>query len=227
MRRIINLLENEQALDEIEIGGEVDISHFDDIRDHDYRSKQLGLFPELPTMEPDLPPHFEEVGRIGSLFVACKQYATSKNGKGEFSYVLFDSGEPIGYVSVIDPFADFNGRYLISNPKIHGDGLRVVSIFIDDEHRGQNLAVKLYHWLLTNVCDYLLPDDLQTHGGVAIWRKLRNSRAFDVLVYDPDREFSRERWSGKDFNQVYASNRLKPWVTLAGKANQLIDGEDY
>jgi hypothetical protein len=99
----------------------------------------------------------------------------------------------------------------------------VVSVYVDPSHRGQNLALKMYQWLLQHVCDYILPDDLQTLGGVAIWRKLLNSRAFEVMVYDYNSGTTRRRWAGKDFNQVYNSHHLRPFVTLRGKAAELFN----
>lgn len=223
LRHWMNL--SEAVLHEIEIGGEVDPSSLEQLRSQDFKSKQLDLFPDIPTLEPDLPREFEEMGRIGPYYIARKiESQTTKHGP-EYIYYLFDQGTPFGYVAVIHPNAEFGGGYTKSwhNPQIDGNGLRVVSIWVDRTHAGQNLGVKLYHWLLQNVCDYILPDDLQTQGGVAIWRKLLNSRAFDVMVYDYNTGTYRRRWAGKDFNQVYKTYNLRPFVTLRGKAETLID----
>lgn len=210
-------------LTEIEIGGEVDSSSMDNLRAQDFKSKQLPLFPELPTLEPELPKKFKHMGRIGGYFVARTiDNEGSRHGK-EYSYVLLDQGTPIGYVAVVPPKANFGGGYNAPNPPLDGNGLRVVSVVIERSHAGQNLALKLYQWLLQNVCDYILPDDLQTQGGVAIWRNLlRNTKTFEVMVYDADRGVIRRRKPGRDFQQVYKTDNLRPFVTLKGKAEELI-----
>ena len=69
LRHWINL--SEAILHEIDIGGEVDPSSLEQLRSQDFKSKQLDLFPDIPTLEPNLPREFEEMGRIGPTRFLC------------------------------------------------------------------------------------------------------------------------------------------------------------
>jgi GNAT superfamily N-acetyltransferase len=139
---------------------------------------------------------------------------------------LFDSGKPIAYVATIPPDADFGegrpGRKY-ENPELSGEGLRVISIFIDEEARGKGLAVALYHWLLTHACDYILPDDLQTRGGVFIWKQMLRDPRFEIMVFNHNTHEYYKPKPGAVWANTYKSYWLRPFVTLAGKADQLID----
>jgi hypothetical protein len=84
----------------------------------------------------------------------------------------------------------------------------------------------MYEFLLQNVCDYLVSDTAHSSGGAAIWRKMLNSRRFDVEVFDNNKYLSRKRRAGKDWAQVYQQWHLIPWVTLKGKADRIVHGDD-
>jgi hypothetical protein len=94
-------------LNEIQIGGDLDTSHFDDLKQNDFKTKQLDLFPDIPTLAPNLPQDYEELGRIGAYYVARKmdndgtQPWTAIKQQPEYSYVVFDKGEVISYVSMV------------------------------------------------------------------------------------------------------------------------------
>lgn len=229
MRDLINLFEA-QHLSEIEIGGDVDGTHLDDLKaKHNFEPRQLTLFPRAPS-EPTFPDKFTYMGRLGAYFVARtkeeRSYGTA-TGAVEYTYYLFDNGDPIMYVGTLHPKSEFGGAYAgrnASNPQIFGEGLRVVSIFLDPSARGQGLAVAMYEWLLQNVCDYILPDDLQTPGGVHIWKQLVRDRArFDVMVFNPEQHTYYRAKPGAIWANVYKSYNLFPFVTLAGKSDDLID----
>jgi hypothetical protein len=215
---------------EIRIGGEVDSGHLDDLEsNHNFTPKQMTLPLPNVTAEPTLPPKMEMAGRLGAYYVARKKddgESYYKRAGDEYMYYLFDSGKPVAYVSTIHPKTEFGDAYrgrLSSDPKLQGEGLRVVSIFLDPSIRGQRTSVALYEWLLHNVCDYILPDDLQTQGGVYIWKQLVSDPRFEVMIFNHEKyEFYRAR-PGATWRNVYRSENLRPFVTLAGKADGLID----
>lgn len=207
------------VLHEIDIGGEVDSSELERLKTQDFTPKQLTLLPNVPA-EPTLPKDMELVGRIGPYFVTRKQ-----ERKGEFIYYLFDSGTPIAYVATIPPDAEFGegwpGRKH-QNPDLDGKGLRVVSIYLDPEVRGKGLSVALYEWLLSNVCDYILPDDLQTRGGVYIWKQMLRDPRFEIMVFNFQSQDYYKPKPGAVWANTYRSPWLRPFVTLAGKAEELL-----
>ena len=229
MRAIMRIVARDQPLTEIRIGGEVDSDHLDDLNaQHDYTPKQLTLFPNVPS-EPTLPPDMELMGRLGAFYITRKKndgQAYHKRAGDEFVYYLFDSGKPVAYVGTIHPKSEFGDAYpgrLHSDPELLGTGLRVVSIFLDPAIRGQGTSVALYEWLLRNVCDYILPDDLQTKGGVYIWKQLLRDPRFEVMVFNHQNyDYYRAR-PGAIWANVYRSDRLRPFVALAGTADALID----
>lgn len=227
MRSLMRLVEGLQPVNEIERGGEVDSTMLDDLEaEHDYTPDQLDLFPEIPSLELKLPKGFEQVGRIGTYFVTRRAESTSKNGDPEHTYYVFDKAKPIAYTALLDPSSNFGDGYGATDPMLGGKGLRTVSVYIAESHRGKDLGIALYEWVLTNVCDYLLPDSRHTPGGEYLWKKMLNSKKFEVMVFDPRTYMSRRRRSGKDFEQIYRNDDLCAWVTLAGKASRLMHDDD-
>lgn len=218
MRNFISLVE--KLLSEIEIGGEV--SRPEEWDEMTYEPRQLSLF-DVPT-EPDLPKSMELLGRLGPYFLTKKEISFHRA-----TYYLFDNGKPVAYISTIPSHSDdFGGGYVgrkNSNPNISGKGLRVISVYVDPTFRGKNLSIELYFWLLKNECDYILPDDLQTPGGVSIWKKMLKDSRFDVMIYNPDKYDYHRAKPGAIWANVYKSHRLRPFVTLAGKAKELIDDD--
>lgn len=206
------------VLHEIEIGGEVDPSELEGLKQRDFTPKQLTLLPNVPS-EPTLPKDMELVGRIGPYFV------TRKQRRSESLYYLFDSGNPVAIVAGIPPDAEFGegwrGRKF-QNPDLHGKGLRIISIYLDPKVRGQGLAVALYEWLLTHACDYILPDDLQTPGGVYIWKQMLRDPRFEIMVFNFKSHDYYKPKPGAIWANTYRSYWLRPFVTLAGKADELI-----
>ena len=202
-----------KILREIKVGGGVDSSLLADLRKTDYMHPQGDLFPEIPTLDPKLPKTMEIVGKIGSFRVI--DHHEPNLDPNEKTFVVFDRNIPAGWLSYGMP----KPGYALD---LDGEGRQVHSIYIGNEYAGKGLATAFYTWILTNCCDYLVADELQTYGGVALWRKLLNSNRFDVMVYDHRTSDSRKRWAGKDFNQVYNTNELIPWVTLRGNAVRLI-----
>ena len=218
-----------EILLEIEIGGQVDSSHLDDMNQNfDFEPKQLSLFPDIPN-EPNVPKKMEMMGRIGKYYVVRKNDDGNGNHKDGYTYYLFDSGKLVAYVSTIHPDADFGDAYpgrAAKNPDLNGIGLRVVSVYFDPVARGQGLSVALYEWLLKNVCDYILPDDLQTPGGVYIWKQLVRDPRFEVEIFNCNTYQYHRAKPGVVWSNVYKSYNLFPFVTLAGKAYELTnDGE--
>jgi len=220
-------------LHEIEIGGGVDSTYLDDLNKQDYTSPQRDLFPEIPTLDPHLPKESKMtiVGALDGLRIArvdprmgnykyFHQYSQFEPGDGDASevdYVLFDRAHAIGWAGMAIP-----PKPRQRPDSLEGTGGQVLSVYLDAAYRGRNLGLKLYSWLLSNVVDYLVADEMQTGGGVKLWRRALNSRAFEVMVYDPRTGQSRRRWAGKDFDQVYNRGDLIPWMTLRGKADELL-----
>lgn len=211
------------SLNEIEMGGYVDTSDFDELDKHDFSTGQLDLFKDIRGQDVNLPHDWEIVGKLGPYPIAIHKQVDRET----VTYYLFDHQKPIGYVATQPPEASFGGGYHVSNPPLGGTGLRVVSVYLKPEYTGKGLSLDLYEWLLKNVCDYILPDDLQTKGGVSIWKRmLRQPNRFDVEVHDPGTYETRRRKPGNDFHQVYRSEQLRPFVTLAGKADDLLADEN-
>lgn len=225
IRRLMSIVES-QIVSEIDIGGVVDGDHLYDLQKHgNYDPRQLDLFRDKPTpVAPELPHKggMKIAGRLGEYFVVSK----ADGRPGHVTYYVFNRGTPIAYAAVQPPHVELGDGGRPPVPNLHGDGLRVISVYIDEQYRGRGLALSLYEWLLKNVCDYILPDGLQTPGGVFIWKSMLRDRRFDVMVYDDKRYTNRRRKPGKDFDAVYGDEswHLWPWATLRGKALDLIDG---
>ena len=213
-----------EIISEIEIGGAVDSSYLSHISTthqppEGFRNKQYDLFSDIPTLEPNLPKNMKKLGNIGKLIVVELK---EKNNNETTTLVLFDIDKPIGWIAL----GQIKRGYEINFAWGAGEnakGLQVHSVYLDTSHRGQNLSIELYKWILTHVCDYLVADELQTFGGVKIWRRALNSKKFDVMVFDAERQISRRRWAGKDFAHVYNTFYLIPWMTLKGKADKLMN----
>lgn len=219
------IMETVRPLVEVSIGGGIDKDYLDHLTQHaDYTNPQTDLFPdEVPTLDPNLPKGMKLVGKLGTFRVVhVVDGAATQSDKGEETYAIFDRNRPIAWVGLGPPKRGYDIK-IIDNKFT---GYQVYSVYIDEDYRGKNLGVVFYKWLLTNVCDYLIADELQTRGGVKLWKRLQNSRQFDVEVYDDAKYQSRRRWAGKDFDQVYQNDMLVPWVTLRGKANRLVFGSD-
>lgn len=232
-RRLINLIESadNELVSEIERGGYVDSKYLDHFRKgRDFSPRQLDLFPEISTTEPDVSadPKLKLEGRLKTMWVASKPSAHTYDPYPQQSrtYFIFDKGKPIAYVAVQhpqSPVGDGNPPFIY----LEGEGRRVISVYIDPEYRKTGLALDIYEWLLRNVCDYLLPDTMHTPGGEHIWKSMLKAQSrFDVQVFDPKRNVYRRRRPGKDFEQVYQNHALVPFVTLPGKAERLIYGDN-
>jgi GNAT superfamily N-acetyltransferase len=209
-----------ELLWEIERGGYVEPDVLQDLQSDKFQNPQRDLFPEIPRLEPGGHPDYTQVGRIGGFFVLHKQ------GQEDHLYILMDRSRVIGWISLIpigSEYQDYPHRNRDLKYHLTGTGFQVAGVYIDPEYSGRGLAVQMYEWLLRNVCDYIARDSSHTPGGEALWKKLLNSRRFDVMVYDPNKGTSRRRWAGKDWGHVYQDFYLSPWVTLAGKAQDLIE----
>lgn len=213
---------NEIFLNEVELGGglaKVDFDHYDaELQDADFSGhKQYDLFPEIPTLT--LPKGWQRVGSMGEYIIIKKfedyedfddRRGFSKGKLPGYIYILIKGTKPIGYVYTVE-------KQLQYGPDLQGRGLLTKNVYIDKSERGKNLALKFYYWLLCNVTDYIIPDEMHTHAGAALWRKLNQSRLFDMYVYDPRTGMSRKRWAGKDWNQIYNNDDLQPFLTKKGR----------
>lgn len=211
-----------EILHEVDLGGDMDDGYIDRLKDkNDFTNPQLDLFPkEIPTLDPKVPQGMKIVGKIGAYRVVMSEKSDAAFQKNiqEVDYVLFDKSKAIAWIAL----------YIPPKPEseifgMNGEGGQVVSVYINPEYRGQRLGLKMYVWVLTNVCEYLVADEQQTQDGAKLWRRALNSRAFDVEVYDKRNSTTRRRWSGKDFDQVYQNSELVPWMTLRGKADLIRD----
>lgn len=178
-------------LDEIYLGGKVENDDID-------RLQQIDFSQELPS-------GFSVVSRIG-------EYKVVKKSEDSFTttYILVDGPTAIGYLAL---------NRMFSPPQCIDEGsttLEANVIYIAPEYRGKNLALALYEWVLTHVCDFILAGEEHTEDGAALWRKLSNSRKFAVFVYDPETDKC-QRWPGQRFNRVYDREELRPFVTLRSK----------
>lgn len=215
-------IEEQQLLNEIELGGYLETDELDKIRKDNFTNPQLDLFTQKPSKTPNLPHGYVQLGMLGD-------YAVLQNT--QYSYgvelVLIDRNVPIGYLklSKLHHHSLPAARWLQNN--LTGVGYSSTEIYIDSKYRGQRLAMSLYHWALTHVCDYIVADSTHTWKGAALWKNMLNSKKFVVNVYDPNKEISRKRWAGKDFDQVYNVDDLIPWVTIPKKYHSVIgNGED-
>jgi hypothetical protein len=214
-------------INEIEIGGGVE-PVIPDVHDTDLSSDQLDLFSEVPKGEPRLPPFMKLVGRMGEFYVAERIYDQQKKGQRGGTYIFIKDGVAASYIALKTySVEDLNyPRDIAYKPDLHGNGLRVGAVFVRDEFRGSNLGVEMYVWVLQNVCDYLMADELQTQDGVKLWGRLKKDRRLAVEVWDGDKYQSRARKTGKDWNHIYNVSHLIPWVTLRGKVEQVLYGHD-
>ncbi len=201
-------------MNEIIKGGGVTSDFIDDINSDDHTNDQYNLFPHIPTLDPKLPKTMKIVGSIGGYRVVSVFNDFEFEGSKHFDYVLFDHKRAIGFLALMIP-PKIKQRY-VDLPGIVG---QIGAIYIAKDYRGKRLGLLFYKWILSNVCDYLVADELHTDGGVKLWKDASNSNMFDVRVYDETKGYSRRRWSGKDFDQVYRYDHLIPWMTLRGKAD--------
>lgn len=215
---------------EIELGGEVTSDQINDVaKQHDYTNPQLDLWDELPTLDPNLPNTMEIVGKIGELRIVIDSKRSTTDCD---DYYLFYIKEPVMWIALCNPGANSTNHVDVAHDISHffddrGIGKQVKSIYLAPEFRGQNLGLKMYYWLLKNVCDYIVADTMHTYGGERLWKKMLNSRRFHVEVFDTEKYISRKRWVGKDFKQIYNTDgRLIPWVTLPEKLDYLLDHEE-
>jgi hypothetical protein len=222
----IKIIERIAPLNEIELGGGVSSIDLEDKRNLDYKNKQQDLFPEIPTIEPNVPRGYQYVGNMGEYGIVKKKdtydhynyYGKIESTHNSFQYVFTHFGKPIGYVYVVE------NPPIASHLELSGKGLLIKQVYIEEDERGKNLDLKFYYWLLTHVCDYILPDTTHTEEGARLWRKLNQSRLFDMYVYDPRTGTSRKRWAGKDWNQIYNNDDLQPFLTLKGR---YVDSDEY
>jgi hypothetical protein len=211
-------------LNEIEIGGDVDSDILDELIDkNDFTPKQLTLFPDVPS-EPTIPKTLELVGRLGPYYVVKHFKKKDQFYPSEWTYYLFDSGKPVAYVCLVSKFSPVGDYSRVHrHPSLTGTGFRVISVFLYPEVRGKNLAVALYKWLLRNVCDYLLPDDTHTPGGVHVWKQLLRDPELEMMIYNIENHDYYRAKPGAVWQNVYRSDNLIPFVALTGKAEALID----
>lgn len=209
---------------EVEVGGGLELGDFpDDLPSKDLSSNQLDLFKSVPTGEPNLPPNLKLRGRMGEFYVAER---LEKGSKGSRCFVWIHDGKAASYLW-LTPYTLENLNYpseMRYRPDLHGTGFRVSAVFATEEFRGQKIGPKMYQWCLENVCDYLMADSMQTPAGVALWKYLRRLPQFAVQVWDGDKYMSRHRKTGKDFDHVYNTSHLIPWVTLKSKLEDVLDG---
>jgi hypothetical protein len=231
-----------EILSEIELGGGVDSNilkpfpnyggaddHTDAAEPKIDEPKQLELFKDLPVAAKNYTP----LGKISGKYIFAELKRSmngfSANEKGERTFVLFaDNGKPVGVLALTAPDSEDGagrrGPYV--HYELHGLGYRVSTVKIDPDHSGQGLAIKCYYFLLQNVCDFLMADTMQTSDGAALWQKMLNSRKFAVQVFDAENHVKCKRRSGKDFNHVYNTSHLYPFVTLPHELDQVLYGDD-
>lgn len=196
-----------QLLKEIEMGGSMSSIDFDEINDDDFESKQLNLFPDIPTIIPNIPKGYQYIGRM-------QNYAILKKIEDKFTtFVIILYGKLVAYVLAIKA-SDYKYSHIFSD---NSYGLQIKGTYVGEQYRGKRISILFYQWLLQHVCDYILPDDRHTNDGVKLWKKLNNSKLFDLYVYNPNTGTSRKRWAGKDFFQIYRNDSLIPFLTLKGR----------
>jgi hypothetical protein len=223
----IKIVDRLSPLNEIELGGELVSTAFDKYKDDlekaDYSGhKQYDLFPEIPTLT--LPAGYERVGHMDEYQIVRKKAPYQDRDRRGFQtgtlpgymYILVKNAKPIGYCYTVQKSPN--------QPDLQGKGLMTKTVYVEDSERGKNLALKFYYWLLTHVCDYLIPDDTHTYDGSALWRRLNQSSKFDMYVYNPETGMSRKRWAGKDWNQIYNNDYLQPFLCLKGR---WVDTDEY
>jgi GNAT superfamily N-acetyltransferase len=214
-------------VNEIETNAQMgDDAFIDHLHKDDFSGRQLDLFREIPSLEPDIPPNYKFVGRLGEFFVAKRN---KERGNPYTSYVFFNRDSALGYVSLAayDRSASQYPAHAPEAPELSGIGLRIHGVQVQPKFRGQGLGLKMYKWLLENVCDYLMADDVQTPDGVALWKRLQaQSNIFTVEVWDGEKFESRFRKRGRDFNYVYDKCHLIPWVTIPSKYEMVIEHPD-
>lgn len=219
------------TLNEIEIGGGISPSVLDDMREKNHHVDKPeyagqgelfpGKFPDLAKIHGTLSAPYKMVGRIDGFVVGLK----TDEEQGVTTYVVFSEGTAIAWVSFRHkPIMPYTGHNM--HHDLHGIGAQVCGVNVHPDHTGKRLALKLYKFVLENVYDYIIADATQSMGGVKLWKMLNNSRAFDVLVYDPRVGYSRKRWSGKDLDGVYKNDDLILWATLAGRGHQIDSGQE-
>ena len=211
---------------EVEIGGGIELNDFpDNLPNQDLSSDQLDLFEPNTTGDPRLPYNLKLKGRMGEFYVAERLPKVGEEKSSSKCFVWIHSGKAVAYVW-LTTYSKENMNYptdIYHKPELNGIGYRVSAVFVDPEYRGKALGPSIYEWLLKNVCDYLMADSLQTMGGVKLWKKLKSMKQFSVQVWDSERYMSRARRAGKDFNHVYNTSHLIPWVTLKSKLNFVLD----
>ena len=214
---------------EVEIGGGLD-DEIPDVDGMDLSSDQLDLFSKVPQGEPKLPNFMKYVGRMGEYHVAERIYPDQNNAKvrkaGTFVFIN-QYGDAVSYIALKDYSRESLNypSHISYKPELSGVGLRVGAVLVKPPFRGKNLGVEMYVWVLTNVCDYLMADELQTPEGVRLWKKLKRDPRLVVEVWDGDQYHSRNRRSGRDFNYVYDTSHLIPWVTLKSKYSEVTEYE--
>jgi hypothetical protein len=224
-----------EIISEVDRGGEVDDGMLYDYKEKEAPNKQLDLFPDIPSLEPDnMPKNFQIIGRIGEYTIVedhnehkanphweRQHYNTVKITK-QHAYVLYFKTEVVGYVVGYDCFFHDSA---IAHRYAH-NGFQISTVNIHEDHRGKKLTLQLYLWLLNKKYDYILPDETHTHDGVKLWAKLNSSPVFDCVIWNTEKyDYSKKK--GKFFNQVYEKYGLIPVLTLNGKSHKLFseDGE--
>lgn len=217
-----------EILDEIEVGGEVDSDHLYLLRhDNDFEPKQLTMFGV--SAEPSLPKGMELVGRLGDMYIAKEVTRVSYDKHMSSYYYLFDNGKLLAYIVLVPadaPAGEYSRR--VCCDELKGTGARVVTVYFEDELRGTGAAVNLYHWLLVNECDYIHPDLLQTRGGVKLWKKLISDSRMEAWIFNSERYEFYPVKKGAVWSNIYKDyrNNLIPFLTLKGKGEHLIWGDD-
>lgn len=224
--RYQELVEVRKKVDEVTHGGDLTDKEWPDegLLDGDFTDSQLDLFKGIPAGTPNVPSNYKLVGRMGEYFVAER-----KNDETYRTFVWFTRTEAVGYVTMA-PYDRSRTEYpqhAPEAPDLHGVGLRVHGVQVARKFQGNNLAAQMYQWLLSNVCDYIMADDMQTNGGVALWKKLRSMKSiFTVEVWNGDKYETRPHRNGFDWKRVYDSIHLIPWVTLNSKAYFVRTGDN-
>jgi hypothetical protein len=217
----------ETPVNEVEIGGGVEVSDLDDDPGHDYTNKQRDLFRDTPAGEPELPQGYKLVNRVGDFWVA---QCLKNMDQHSVMYVFIKDGaeNAAGYIAAHKWHIDkLNYRHEnIYQPMLGGKGLRVGAVYVREQYRGSDLSLVMYKWMLENVCDYLMADSLQTMGGVKIWKKLQSRKPFHVEVWNGNQDTTRKHRRGKDFDRVYDNGYMIPWVTIDSKLD-IVHSDPY
>ena len=217
----------------MQIGGDVESHFIDDVQGRaDFTNPQQDLFPDIPTLDPHLPKSakMEIVGKIGTYrvvkadsMISAEQAAENRryHEDNEVDYVLFDRNKVVGWVGLIMPP---KRQWRIH--ELEGTAGQVGSIYLDAPYRGQNLGIKLY------------PMDARQRLRLSSRRRVADDGWREALAQGTQLACVRchgVRQTHRDVAQTVGRQRLQsgvhtddtliPWMTLRGKANELMTND--